>query len=217
MTGTGSVAALQAALAAENAAVYGCGVAGAHLTGGQLDAITRAWNAHRARRDQLEAMLRARGAEPQAALPSYQLPHPVNGPRDAVSLALLIEDRVTAAYLGLVALPGTALRAFGAQAMQDAAVRAAGWRGSTIAFPGLPASAITSPRARTAITAATATAAAQAITRTATSPARRRQQGTGKQGGPEPGGRSGFVPGKKQPPKPPKGKQHHVGPSGGHA
>ena len=139
MTGTAAAAALQAALAAENAAIYGCGVAGAHLTGGQLNAVTRAWNAHRARRDQLEAMLRARGAAPHAAFPSYQLPHPVNGPRDAVSLALLIEERVTAAYLGLVALPGPALRDFGALAMQESAVRAAGWRGATIAFPGLPA------------------------------------------------------------------------------
>jgi Domain of unknown function (DUF4439) len=151
VTGTGPVAALQAALAAENAAIYGCGVAGAHLTGGQMDAIAEAWNAHRTRRDQLEAMLRARGARPQAALPSYQIPRAVSGPGDAVSLALLIEDRVTAAYLGLVALPGDGLRTFGAAAMQDAAVRAAHWRGTTIAFPGLPASAITSSGARTAV------------------------------------------------------------------
>ncbi len=147
-TGTPAVAALQAALAAENAAIYGCGVAGAHLSGGQLDAITRGWNEHRAGRDQLEAMLRARGAQPAAALPAYRLPHPVNGPAEAVSLALLIEDRVTAAYLGLVALPDAGLRSFGAAAMQDAATRAVGWRGGTIAFPGLPASAISSPQAR---------------------------------------------------------------------
>ena len=141
MTGAAAVAALQQSLAAENAAIYGCGVAGAHLTGGQLDVITQAWNAHRARRDQLETMLRARGATPQAALPSYQLPKPVNSPRGAVSLALLIEDRVTAAYLALVALPDAALRGYGALAMQEAAVRADTWRGGTTAFPGLPGSA----------------------------------------------------------------------------
>jgi hypothetical protein len=155
MTGTTTsaetVAALQAVLAAENAAIYGCGVAGAYLSGGQLDAITSGWNAHRARRDQVEAMLRSRGAQPAAALPAYRLPHAVNGPGDAVSLALLIEDRVTAAYAGLVAVPDAALRTFAAAAMQDAANRAAVWRGGTIAFPGLPASALTSPEARKAV------------------------------------------------------------------
>jgi hypothetical protein len=46
---------------------------------------------------------------------------------------------VTAAYLGLVAVSSDRLRKFAALAMQDSAVRAAHWRGSTQAFPGLPA------------------------------------------------------------------------------
>jgi hypothetical protein len=211
VTGAAAVAALQAALAAENAAIYGCGVAGAHLSGEQLDAITRAWNAHRARRDQLEAMVRSRGAEPAAALPSYRLPQPVSGPRDAVSVAMLIEDRVTAAYLRLVALPDAGLRTFGALAMQEAAVRAAIWRGRTIAFPGLPASAITSPRARNAITAATGIVAARPLAGAATSSARPAEHNAANEGGPEPGGHSGFVPGKKQGPTP---KQRGKGPHG---
>ena len=45
---------------------------------------------------------------------------------------------MTRAYLGLVAVSDQRLRRFGAMAMQDAAQRAASWRGSTQAFPGLP-------------------------------------------------------------------------------
>lgn len=218
VTGPGAVAALQAALAAENAAVYGCGVAGAHLSGGQLNTIIQAWNAHRARRDQLQAMLRARGAKPEAALPSYRLPQPVAGPRDAVSLALLIEDRVTTAYLGLVALPDATLRGYGALAMQEAAVRAAVWRGGTTAFPGLPANVISSPRARKAVTAAGTTAAAWAATAAAVAPARHQVRANGKQtadqsgnqGGRQPAGHAGFIPA-GQPPANGKGKHRGKG------
>ena len=46
MANTGAVAALQAALAAENAAIFGYGVAGAHLTGSSQAAAERDWTAH---------------------------------------------------------------------------------------------------------------------------------------------------------------------------
>jgi hypothetical protein len=55
----------------------------------------------------------------------------------AIRLAAYLEDGVTRAYLGLVAVSDQRLRRFGAMAMQDAAQRAASWRGSTQAFPGL--------------------------------------------------------------------------------
>ena len=58
----------------------------------------------------------------------------------AGALAAYLEDGVTRAYLGLVAVSDRRLRRFGALAMQDAAQRAASWRGSTQAFPGLPGS-----------------------------------------------------------------------------
>lgn len=219
MTGSGPVKALQAALAAENAAIYGCGAAGAHLSGGQLQVITQAWNAHRARRDQLETMLASRGAEPAAALPAYRLPQPVTDAHGAVSLALLIEDRVASAYQGLVVLPDAALRVFGAMAMQDAAVRAARWRGGPVAFPGLSAIALSSPRGREAVTTQSATSAASAVMPAGTPAAGRRNDGPsqndgGSPGGPGSGGRSGFIPGKKQPAKPKrKGKGPHGKPN----
>ena len=44
---------------------------------------------------------------------------------------------MTRAYLVLVAVSETRLRTFGALAMQGPAERAAFWRGTTEAFPGL--------------------------------------------------------------------------------
>lgn len=135
---SGEVAALQAALAAEHAAVYGYGVAGAMLTGaGQADARAD-WTAHQVARDRLEAMLTERGATPVAASPAYALPFPVTSAAAAIKLAAALENGVTRAYLGLVAVSDAALRSFAAQAMQASANRAAAWSGSTVAFPGMP-------------------------------------------------------------------------------
>ena len=47
---------------------------------------------------------------------------------------------MTQAYLGLVAVSDPTLRTFGALAMQPPANRAAEWRGSTVAFPGMSGS-----------------------------------------------------------------------------
>jgi hypothetical protein len=129
--------ALQAALAAEHAAVYGYGVAGAHLSGARQRAAAHDWEVHQAARDTLAAMITARGARPVAAAPAYRLPFPVHGSRAAVSLAAFLEDRVATAYLGVVALTETRLRMFGARSVESAALRAVGWRGRTLAFPGL--------------------------------------------------------------------------------
>jgi hypothetical protein len=140
-----AVGALQAALAAEHAAVYGYGVAGAHLSGARQRAAAHDWEVHQSARDALAAMITARGARPVAAAPAYRLPFPVHGSRAAVSLAAFLEDRVATAYLGMVALSEARLRVFGARALESAALRAAGWRGRTLAFPGLEAPAPSPP------------------------------------------------------------------------
>jgi len=134
---TAAVRALQAALAAEHAAVYGYGVAGAHLAGTRQRAAARDWTAHQAARDTLAAMITALGAQPVEAATAYRLPFPVRNEAAAVMLAAFLEDRVAAAYLGLVALGDARLRAFGARAVRSAALRAVGWRGRSLAFPGL--------------------------------------------------------------------------------
>lgn len=130
------VSAMQAALAAEHAAIYGYGVAGAHLTGTDLTAATSDWVAHQVARDSLQAMLRAAGATPVAAAVAYRLPRPVRGAVSAISLAVTLEDRVASAYLGLVAGSSPGIRKFGARQVIAAAIRAAAWRGRTVAFPG---------------------------------------------------------------------------------
>lgn len=130
--------ALQAALTAEHAAVYGYGVVGANLNGSARAAATADWLAHQDLRDALEAMLRTRGSQPAAAAAAYQLPISVRTAHQAAALAALLEDRITTAYLGLVALSSPSLREFGATQVRAAALRAAAWRGSTVAFPGLP-------------------------------------------------------------------------------
>ena len=132
-----AVAALQAALGAEHAAVYGYGVAGAHLAGARQKAAARDWAAHEAARDTLAAMIIALGGQPVAAAAAYQLPFPVHSAPAAVMLAAFLEDRVAAAYLGVVAISEARLRMFGGRALQSAALRATSWRGQTLAFPGL--------------------------------------------------------------------------------
>ena len=133
-----SVAALQGALAAEQAAVYGYGVVGAMLTGTRQASAHADWTAHQVARDTLVTMLTRLGATPVAASPAYELPFGVTSAKSAAKLAATLEDGVTRAYLGLVAVSNPALRTFAAQAMQTSANRALAWSGTTTAFPGMP-------------------------------------------------------------------------------
>ena len=142
MADAGARGALQAVLAAENVAVYGYSLAGAQLTGGPYTTAQQDWNLHRAARATVSAMITRLGGTPAPAAAAYRPPFAVTSAATARSLAALLEDGLVQAYLGLVALVDQDLRAFGAGEMQAAAIRAAFWRGSTIAFPGLPASAL---------------------------------------------------------------------------
>ena len=136
-----TIRALRAAMTAENAAVFGYGVAGSHLIGAKRAAAQRDWVAHESGRDALAAFLLSRAGALVPAATAYKLPFPVRNPTAAVALAAYLEDRVATAYLGLVALTDAELRSFGARGVRSAALRAAAWRGRTLAFPGfdLPA------------------------------------------------------------------------------
>jgi hypothetical protein len=133
------ISALQGALAAEHAAVYGYGIVGAMLGNGLQSQARAYWVAHQEARDALAAMLVKLGATPAAASPAYRLPFAVTGQASAVRLAVLLEDGVVQGYLGVVAVTDPTLRSFGALSMQPPASRAVVWRGSTVAFPGMPA------------------------------------------------------------------------------
>ncbi|WP_051939926.1 ferritin-like domain-containing protein [Phaeacidiphilus oryzae] len=134
------LSALQAALAAEQAAVYGYGVVGAHLGGPARGRATDAYQAHRTQRDALARRISAAGATPTPAAPAYGLPFAVNDPASATRLAVVLEERLADVYANAVqAFPAGQDRAEAAAALRDAAVRAVRWRGSSVPFPGLGA------------------------------------------------------------------------------
>jgi hypothetical protein len=131
------VAAAQATLAAEYAAVYGYGVVGARVDASHAARARSGYAAHLAARDAMRRAVRALGVEPVAADAAYALPFPVTGSPTAVRLAAVLEDRVADAYADLVRAASGGLRADAAAALRAAAVRAVRWRGTGPAFPGL--------------------------------------------------------------------------------
>jgi hypothetical protein len=135
------------ALAAEHAAVYAYGVIGAK-TGGKLrDRATASFDAHRARRDQLRALIVQRGGQPVEPDPTYQLPFAVTTSSDAVRLAALVEQRLVTAYLELAADKDASVRRVAALAAQECATRGYGWRPAVVAFPGMPGQTPSTPAA----------------------------------------------------------------------
>ncbi|MEU6430025.1 ferritin-like domain-containing protein [Microbispora sp. NPDC046973] len=130
--------ALDRALSAEHAAVYAYGVIGGRTSGALLRRATAGFDAHRARRDQLRALITQRGGTPAEPGPTYRLPFEVRKPADAVRLAVLVEQRVTTAYLELAADRDPALRRIAALAAQECATRAYGWQPKIgDPFPGM--------------------------------------------------------------------------------
>jgi hypothetical protein len=137
--------ALQDALAAEHVAVWGYGVVGAALDADARGQAADSENAHRDVRDRLVAMLDQRKADPVPAQAGYALPFPVLSPVDAASLAVVLEDGVAAAWVGVLA--GAAerdTRQLAVDALTSTELRAVPWRAAagqtpvTSAFPGLP-------------------------------------------------------------------------------
>ncbi|MFF8936844.1 ferritin-like domain-containing protein [Streptomyces paradoxus] len=137
--------ALQDALAAEHAAVYGYGVVGGRIDDGRRAEAVTAYDAHRARRDALVREVKDLGGRPVVASAGYALPFPVPDSAAAVRLAAELEDRVAGVYADLVRAAGGGRRALAAQALREAAVRAVRWRGESVAFPGLAERAGTAP------------------------------------------------------------------------
>lgn len=135
--------ALQAALGAEHAAVYGYGVVGGNIGEGRREEAREGYDAHRARRDELTRVVRDLGGKPVAADAAYVLPFPVRAPDSAERLAAELEERVAGVYSDLVRATEGDRRLAAAQALREAAVRAVRWRGGSVAFPGLAERATT--------------------------------------------------------------------------
>ncbi|GGN11698.1 ferritin-like domain-containing protein [Streptomyces fuscichromogenes] len=133
----GVLKALQAALAAEHAAVYGYGVVGGRIDRQRLAEARSAYDAHRAGRDALVREVRDLGGTPVAASAAYALPFAVTDPATAVRLAAELEERVADVYSDLVRASSGGRRGSAAGALREAAVRAVRWSGESVAFPGL--------------------------------------------------------------------------------
>jgi hypothetical protein len=133
------LAAMQAALAAEDATIYGYGVVGAWLPDQDRASALSALAAHQLQRDRLSAMITALGDNPVAAQPAYRLPAPVTGPASARALGARLEEGCAGAAWDLVSAsaPSTSLRTLAIGWLADAALRAAQW-GMTQALPGQP-------------------------------------------------------------------------------
>lgn len=144
--------ALQAVLAAEHAAVYGYGVVGGRVAEERRTDARAAYDTHRARRDALMREVKDAGGDPVVAAAGYALPFPVPDAAAAVRLAAELENRVAGVYSDLVRASRGERRRAAAEALREAAVRAARWSGESVAFPGLaeradPASGAPTPAA----------------------------------------------------------------------
>jgi Domain of unknown function (DUF4439) len=131
--------ALQAALAAEYAVIYGYGIVGARLAGTDRDRAEDALAAHISQRDRLIALVTGLGATPIAARPAYRLPFAVDTAASARALAAHLEQGSAGADWDLVAgtEPDAATRALGISWLAGAAQRGAYW-GLLQALPGQP-------------------------------------------------------------------------------
>ena len=106
--------ALQTTLADEHAALYAYGVLGARTSQAAApllyDALTTAYRRHRARRDQLRAMVTAAGGEPVAAAAAYDVELPVRGDARIRDAALSVEVDGAETLLALVAQSSGSVR-----------------------------------------------------------------------------------------------------------
>ena len=137
--------ALDEALAAEHAAVWGYGVVGAALDPSAQPLASASETAHRDVRDRVIDLLTERGADPVDAEGAYALPFPVLSGTDAAALAVVLEDGVSAAWVRVLDQAAQrSTRELAVGALTAAEIRAVGWRASagrtpvTSAFPGLP-------------------------------------------------------------------------------
>jgi hypothetical protein len=140
-------AALQQALAAAHAAVWGYGVVGAALGADHRAPASAAEAAHRDVRDRVAGLLDKRKIDPVDAQGGYTLPFPVLSAVDAAALAVVLEDGVAAAWVRVLAEAAErSTRKLGVGILSAAEVRAVRWRVAagtspvTTALPGLPAS-----------------------------------------------------------------------------
>jgi hypothetical protein len=100
-------------------------------------ALGTAYDVHLARRDQLEAMIAAAGAQPVPAEPAYTLRRTLGSAAQLAAVALRVERACLTTYGALVAAGAGATRTWAVDALVECAVAELGFGGSPEALPGL--------------------------------------------------------------------------------
>jgi hypothetical protein len=131
---------LQEVLGNEHAAVYVYGVLGARTSESATPdlylTLRAAYDAHRARRNELTGWVSAEGATPVAAATAYEVASGLETADGVTSAALDLERACAEVYAAAVASTTTERRSWAVDALNDAAVRALGLRGTPEMFPG---------------------------------------------------------------------------------
>lgn len=139
---TTPLAALQATLAGEHAAVYVFGVLAARTSDSREPSLARrlrsTYATHRGRRDQLIAMVRSAHADPVAADLSYELPTASRTAPQLARAALVTERRCAEVYATMVGSTSQVDRQWAIDALAETAVRELAFGGRPDAFPGVP-------------------------------------------------------------------------------
>ena len=136
--GSAEAKALEALLAAEQAAVYAYGVVGAQGSSADRGKAALALQRHAARRDLVAARLSRAGRGPAPAAPAYALPFPVHTRASARALAAHVESAVSDANADLVAAAPAAQRVEPARWLAESATAAQTWGAVGQTFPGMP-------------------------------------------------------------------------------
>ncbi len=130
----------QDALGAEHAAVWLYGLLGGQTSGTSdpalLSDLDAAYAAHRARRDELETMLRARDVRPVVADPAYAAPTDLSSPAAVEQEALRVERACATTYAWLVENSPSSQRRWAVLALNETAVRELAFQGTPEMLPG---------------------------------------------------------------------------------
>ena len=137
-----TIESLQATLAAEHAAIFLYGDAGAHTSQSAepdlFDTVSTLYRTHRARRDQLRLLLADRGATPVAAAAAYTLAAPLSTPVAVRRQAMRTEQRCAEVYAAMVANTAGPDRDWAISALTEAARARILLGGRPETFPGAP-------------------------------------------------------------------------------
>ena len=135
------VAALQAALAGEHAAVYVYGVLGGQASQSKQPklyaAIDAAYAEHRSRRDTLTQRIADRDVDPVPSAVSYRLPNAASTATQLRAAARVVEGRCATVYGQLVESTSGNDRRWAIKALRGCALRGLAFGAAPEDFPGL--------------------------------------------------------------------------------